>query len=173
MWQVVWLAAGENVEDNSKETPEAVRFAMLRRPIIACFLLLLACSGLLAVARAEDVLDRVPRDALCVVVVRNLEAVDAKVRGLKLLPDASNPLSPALLKSVAGPNSGIGARGDFLLVALASEGPLEASPLCLWLPVTDYDRFARSLGGDPTQRITVITVLGETCFTALKASGPW
>src|SRR6478672_5834462 len=128
---------------------------MSRQPRFARFLLCVLCAYAAAPARADDVLDIVPRDALGVVVVRNLAAVDAKFRALKLLDDTSSPLPTAMLQAVTGPDTGLDAHGDFLLVARASDGPLESSPLGVWLPVTDYDRFARSLGGDPAQRVTV------------------
>jgi hypothetical protein len=132
---------------------------------IARVLPLLLAVATAASGRAADVLDNVPPDTLGVVLVRDLEAVDAKIRESKLVPAPFNaPLT--LLQLVLGPNPGIDPHGDYLLVILSGGQPLEQSPLGVWLPVTDYDRFARALGGDPEQRITVITVTGEDLLCA-------
>ncbi|MEX2317220.1 MAG: hypothetical protein WD669_08715 [Pirellulales bacterium] len=143
---------------------------MPRHKLIPWVLPLLLSVAIAAGGRAADVLDNVPPDALGLLVVRDLQAVDAKIRESKLVPASLNgPL--ALLQLVLGPNNGIDPRGDYLLAVLSSDESLEKSPLCVWLPIGDYDRFARALGGDPRQRITVITVMGEDVLCAQH--GKW
>lgn len=114
---------------------------------------------------AEDVLDNVPRDALAMLFIRDVAAVDAGLRGMELQKNIA--LTPrALLQAVFGPDAGLDANGDLLLVALASDRPLDNPPLCAWVPVNDYERFARALRGNPDDRVTVVTVLGEDLLCA-------
>jgi hypothetical protein len=123
-----------------------------------------------AIVCAQDVLDNIPRDAAGVLVIRNFEALHEKVGQLSA-PAIGGVVQSVfnLLTATVDRGQGLDRRGQFMLVALADDGRLVDSPLCLWLPVRDYGRFVRGLGGNPDDRISVVTLLGEDLLCARHA----
>ena len=78
------------------------RFSLFPCLLVALSLLLLAA----ATARAEDVLQQVPRDALGFLVVRNLDSADAKATRLFKALRARLPGPLAMLRTTAGVHAG-------------------------------------------------------------------
>jgi hypothetical protein len=139
-----------------------------------CTLLTGLIASLLVTAAscaAASVLDQVPRDALGVIVVRNLSEADAK--GARLLSTLGVPLPGplTLLDSFAGVGAGLDPARDLLIVLLPSENDVQPFHVALWLPVADYDALVRSLEGDPQRQIAAVTVAGEDLFVAQH--GDW
>ena len=136
--------------------------------IILLVLVLFAPSA----ARAADVLSEVPNDVLGFVVVHHLNAVDAKAKWLSL-ELRNNTFSPlAFLKTVTNVQDGVNLEGDFML-AVNSDSRGEKSRLRfgVWLPVTDYARFAKSIGASSVAGISTVTVAGEDLLVAHR--GEW
>ena len=103
----------------------------------------------------------VPRDALAIVVLRNLSQSDAKAG--KLLAALGTPLPGPLtmIKSIAGIESGLDSTRDLMFVLLPPANNSEQYHLAVWLPTSDYDALVRSLEGDPERRIAAVTIAGE------------
>jgi hypothetical protein len=146
---------------------------MQRRP--TWVLVIGLCLGLFRpAARAQDLLDLVPHDALAFVVVRDIASVRTQISRFAD-PNAPNPLidlfPESLINAAIGNNPGLNARGDLLFVLHASDRPLTESPLSVWLPVRDYAAFVRGLRGNADDRITVITVQRQDMLCAKQ--GAW
>ena len=99
--------------------------------------------------QAADVLSQVPRDALGVVVLRNLPQSDAKAAQLLKALGTPLPGPLAMLKSIAGIDAGFDRQRDVMLVLLPPGNNSAQFHLAVWLPVSDYDALVRSLEGDP------------------------
>ena len=132
---------------------------------LACLLLILLLA-LATATRASDVLDsdvlkQVPRDALGLVVVRNLSQADAKAGKVLGAIGSRLPGPLALLKSIAGLDAGLDQGRDLLVVLLPPQNNSRQFHLAVWLPVQDYDALVRSLDGDPQRRIAAVTLAGE------------
>jgi len=129
----------------------------LFRSIVVCLVFVAP-----AAASAADVLQEVPNDALGFIVVHNLGAVDAKLKVLssELRNTSFSPLD--FLKTAAGVHDGLESNGDFLL-AVYKEGNADDAELQfgVWLPVTDYERFAKSIGATSTAGVAAATVAGQ------------
>jgi hypothetical protein len=125
-----------------------------------------------ALSRAADVLAEVPNGALGFVLVRNLSAVDAKVGQLASLLQRNIPRPLGFLKDFAGISDGLNPDGDFLLALFSSTNGSEQSLVfCVWLPVTDYDRFLSSLGATTIDGVAAATIAGEDLLVAQR--GEW
>jgi hypothetical protein len=112
-------------------------------------------------ARAADVLDEVPRDALGFAVIRQLDGVEGKAEKV-LEALGSAPAGPlALLKSIAGIEAGLDAERDLLVVLLPPENNSRQFHLAVWLPVKDYSALVESLEGDPQRQVAAVTIAGE------------
>jgi hypothetical protein len=139
---------------------------MLRQLFYTAALPLVWLTLLCGPARGADVLQKLPEDALGFVVVRNAGSTDDRVQklGEALRLYGAGPLS--FLRDATGIDDGLDDQGDFLVAALPgrdSNGRLE---LCVWLPVSDYNRLLASLGGQSVQGIGVVTVAGEDLLFA-------
>src|SRR5437588_4416962 len=136
-------------------------------------ILLLLLTLLAPVAsRAADILQEVPNDTLGFVVVHDLSAVDSKVRTLSsgLRNNAFSPLG--FLKTVAGVQIGLRGGGDALLVVYPdAHGDKTHLQFAVWLPVTNYANFLKSLGSNSADRVAVVTVAGEDLLVAHR--GEW
>ena len=144
-------------------------FAMQRRPFrrIAWFALLLLVILAPHVSRGANVLNELPNDALGFVLIHNLSTVDAKVGQLGALLQRNIPRPIAFLKEFAGVGEGLNPDGDVLLALFPeSHGSGDSLVYCVWLPVTDYDRFLASLGATPIDGIAAATVAGEDLLVA-------
>ncbi len=117
--------------------------------------------GFARATQAADVLDEVPRDALGVVVVRDLSQSDAKAAKLLTALGTKLPGPLAMLQSIAGIETGLDDKRDLLLVLLPTGNNSTQFHLAVWLPTSDYDALVRSLEGDPERRIAAVTVAGE------------
>ncbi len=130
-----------------------------------------AASTLGGGARAAQVWDELPDDALGAVVVHDLERTDAAVQRLlgALQVPLGRPLT--LVKAATGINEGLDPDGDLLVAALPGRGGERRPTLAVWLPVSDYDRFVRSLHGTPREEVTAVTMAGEDLLVARH--GEW
>ena len=127
------------------------------------------CVIAASIGRAQDILDNVPRDTLAMVAIRNLTLTRGHFMGHSN-PANRNPtldMFPfSVLAAFLGNLRQIDLAGDMLFVVRSSDRPLAESPLAVWLPIHDYAEFVRSKGGNPEDRITVITVQGEDVLCA-------
>ena len=126
----------------------------------------------LAATRAEGVLDHVPPDAMGFATVRNLAGTDAKIqRVLKIfegLPDMKLPAPLAFIKTATGLGEGLNEDGDALIALLPGDAdPLSPKPMLL-VPVSDYAKFAGSIGGDASGEICRVTIVGEEVLVAKR-----
>ena len=136
--------------------------------VVALVLLLLAPG----IARSADILKEVPNDVLGFVVVHHLNAIDAKAKWLSL-ELRNNTFSPlAFLKTVTNIQDGLNLDGDFLLVAYPDpRGDKSHLRFGVWLPVSDYARFGKSIGASSVDGISTVTVAGEDLLVARR--GDW
>jgi hypothetical protein len=142
---------------------------MLRRKHIFAWTLFVACTAAGVTARADGVLDNVPRDAVGLVYLRDPQALDKKLVSIVQRSNVRNPIvvTPQIILQVTlGQDAGVHTSGEFLLAILPSERPLDNPPLCAWVPVSDYQRFASALKGNPEERVTAVTVMGEDLLCA-------
>jgi hypothetical protein len=115
--------------------PPAVVVAAAPEPVTGDLLLSISCHDL---RQLDDCVTRVSR---------------------QLEIPIPSPLS--LLNTIMGTNNGIAPTGNLCLQLLA--GPtLKIEPkLCLQIPVTDFDRFATNLGGNPKGKLTTLHLAGQ------------
>ena len=137
---------------------------------LLCRILMVSCLvAVAAVGRGQEIIDNVPRDALAFLVVRDLSGVQAQFMRFSN-PNAMNPaidMFPiGILNATIGNNRGLDRRGDLLFVVRSGNRSLAESPLCVWLPVSDYPLFVRTLGGKPEEPITVITIQRQDVLCA-------
>src|SRR5689334_13049891 len=102
-----------------------------------------------AAARAEGVLDQVPPDAMGFAVVRNLDNTNDQIQKvMKIFEKVSevHPPAPlAFIKAATGIGEGLNESGDALIALLPGDAePMEPKPL-LFIPVSDYAKFAASI----------------------------
>ena len=132
-------------------------------------MLLLTAPG---VARAGEILQEVPNDSLGVVIVHRLVDFDAKAKwlSLELRNSAFSPL--VFLKTVTNVQDGLDQDGDFML-AVYPDARSEKSRFRfgIWLPVSDYARFAKSIGASSVDGISTVTIAGEDLLVARR--GDW
>jgi hypothetical protein len=122
-----------------------------------------------ASARADSVLDHLPQDAAGCVYFRDLQSLDSKLLGILAPTLPPNPIviTPSvILQGMIGPDARLDLKGEFLVAVLSSKVPLDRRQFCFWLPVADYEQFARALGGKPEEPITVVTISGEDLLCA-------
>jgi hypothetical protein len=122
--------------------------------------------------RAEGVLDQAPPDAMGFAIVRNLAATDAKIqRVMKIFESLSevHPPAPlAFIKTATGIGEGLNDNGDALIALLPGDAdPMSPKPLLL-VPVSDYAKFAESIGGDASGEICRVTIVGEEVLIAKR-----
>jgi hypothetical protein len=135
-------------------------------PVIS--LTLLVVSG--QINWAADVLDNVPDRAVGLLVVRHLAATDAKVQRLLASVRADIPGPLSLLQLATGIDKGLDKEGDLLLLALPNDLDRQQLEFCVWLPVSDYAQLLTSLGGNPVEGITSVTIAGEDLLIARRSS---
>ena len=136
---------------------------------IALFTLLILAP---TVSRGADLLADIPSDALGFVLVHNLSSADTKIAQLGTLLQRNIPRPLEFLKEFAGIAEGINADGDCMLAVLPGSGGNEESlQFCVWLPVTDYDRFLNSLGATSIDGVAAATIAGEDLLVAHR--GDW
>jgi hypothetical protein len=123
-------------------------------------------------SRGANILAEVPSDALGFVLIHNLSSADTKIAQLGTLLQRNIPRPLAFLKEFAGIAEGLNADGDCLLAMFpGSGGNDESLQFCVWLPVTDYDRFLSSLGATSIDGVAAATIAGEDLLVAHR--GDW
>jgi hypothetical protein len=145
-----------------------VMTSLLGRSAIAVLLAFVTLQS----ARAEGIIDYVPAEATGFVVVRNLGATDAKIQKLMdifgELSDEKPPAPLAFIKTATGLGAGINEAGDALLAALPGDAsPLQIKPLLI-VAVSDYAKFAESVGGDASGEISRVTIVGNEVLAAKR-----
>jgi hypothetical protein len=120
-------------------------------------------------ARGADVLQEVPNDVLGFVVVHHLNEVDTKAQWLSL-ELRNNQFSPlGFLTTVVKIHDGINFHGDALVVAYPDpRGDKSRLRFGVWLPVADYERFAKSIGASSVDGISTVNVAGEDLLVARR-----
>ncbi len=120
-----------------------------------------------AVSFGAGVLDEVPNDAIGFVVVHDLAALDAKVGRLAAQLHRSLPRPLSFLRQVTGIGEGLNIHGDFLLVLFPGAEDSGNSRLYgVWLPIADYDRFAKSMHARSVDGVAAVTIAGEDLLVA-------
>ncbi len=118
---------------------------------------------------AADALEHVPGNALGLVLLNDLTQADAEIRRLFDLFRVPLPGPRELLRTVAKVDAGLDPHGPWLAMLLPGEasGKQTTTPRpCVFVPVSDYGQFLQSLGGDPTERISKVTLLGQKLLVA-------
>jgi len=142
---------------------------MSRRQVLFQLLIVLWLSAISSLGLAQSILDNVPRDALGFLMVRDMASVQSQFMRFSD-PNNRDPtidLFPiGIVTATLGGSRGVDPRGDLLFVIRSSDRPISESPLCAWLPVSDYTVFVRALGGNPDERISVITIQGQDVLCA-------
>lgn len=144
---------------------------MKRRLLLFITSIVVICA-VATIGRAANVLTEVPSDALGFVLVRNLSSADTKVSQLATLLQRNVPRPLQFLKDFAGISEGINPNGDFLLALFPSaNGEDGRLVFCIWLPVSDYDRFLASFGATSIDGVAAATIAGEDLLIARR--GEW
>lgn len=139
----------------------SVRRRAPRTLAASLFATALASSGASALPES---LDRVPTDALAVVVAPSVERLDKNVGSLLAAIEMPAVTSPAQLLSVVGLSRGINMARPVALVLMPGDLAGEVPPALLLLPVSDYAAIAQSLGADAGGAIAQGNAAGETIF---------
>lgn len=127
-------------------------------------------ASLLAVALASaasalpESLDRVPTDALAVVVAPSVERLDKNIGSLLAAIEMPAVASPAQLLSVVGLSRGINMTRAVALAIMPGDLQGEVPPALLLLPVSDYAAIAQSLGADTSGALAQGNAAGEVIF---------
>ncbi|QDS99512.1 hypothetical protein [Adhaeretor mobilis] len=131
--------------------------------LLVSVLVQLACAS----ARAENVIEHLPPNALGLLVAQDLEQVDAKVQQFCQMFSIEGVPSPLIFLNFAtGLKEGLDGNGDVMLALLPSED-LTSDPIpLLLLPVTDYAKFVAPIEGDASGEICRITIAGEEVLVA-------
>lgn len=110
--------------------------------------------------KAEQPVPSAPR-AIASLTLHNLSQIDAKLAQLGKRLDGllSTPLS--LVSAIARWENGVDVQGDFALLLVANPVDSGPSTLCVQIPVTDYEQFVESLGGNSVDTVTVVQVAGQ------------
>lgn len=142
---------------------------MRRRGVsLGLAVLLFALSAPLA---AQDVLQAVPGDALAVMVIPKLDALDAKVQAFAQHIRLPAPSPLGSLKALAGLHKGLDEKGSGALVAMSLGGGGRPSGVVL-LPVSNYDEFAAQLTPEKvTDAISKVRIGGNDVLLAKSKSG--
>src|SRR5437588_10417085 len=136
-----------------------------RQPFCIALLVLLLLAP--SASRGADVLTQVANDALGFVVVRNLNGMDGKIKGVsaELRKEVFSPL--AFLKGVTNIQDGLDPNGDFLLVVYKDTGDDNSQVrFGVWLPVADYARFVKSIRATSSDGVAAATIAGEDLLIA-------
>lgn len=142
------------------------------RRTVSWLLLTLACQAAVVTgARAAEILDYLPEDALGFVVVRNLSETSERVQDLAKTANIPAPSLLQFMKFSTGLTAGLDEQGD-LLVALIP-GPRRQDPPepMVLLPVADYARLAAAVQGDESGAPCRIQISGEDVLIAKQ--GPF
>ncbi len=126
-------------------------------------------AGLLTASAASAALpaalDRVPTDALAVVVSPSVDRLDKNAAALLTAIEMPTVTSPAQLLSVVGLSRGVDTTKPVALVLTAGNMGGDVPPALLLLPVSDYAAVAGSLSAaDTTGKISAGTAAGEAVF---------
>ena len=133
----------------------------LRSPISFGMLTLALLLAATASASAEGVLDYLPEDALGFVSFCNLESIDAKAQTLAELFEVPLPAPLPFMKLTTGLGEGLDTKGDVLVALLPGGTPAASPEPMVLLPISDYTKFADSIGGDTRGEICRVTIAGE------------
>ncbi|MGP1309543.1 MAG: hypothetical protein ACTS27_05020 [Phycisphaerales bacterium] len=128
-----------------------IKHAVIRRPSPRTLGAGLLAAGLLASsawAELPSSLDRVPTDALAVVVAPSVDRLDKNAAALLTALEMPAVTSPAQLLSVVGLSRGIDTGKPVALALMAGDLGGDVPPALLLLPVSDYAAVARSLSAD-------------------------
>ncbi len=118
-----------------------------------------------ASAALPAALDRVPTDALAVVVSPSVDRLDKNAAALLTAIEMPTVTSPAQLLSVVGLSRGVDTAKPVALVLMAGNMGGDVPPALLLLPVSDYAAVASSLSAsDTTGALTGGTAAGEAVF---------
>jgi hypothetical protein len=133
------------------------------------FVLLLVTIFATAATRvpADDVLQKVPADALAFAVLNNLDQTDAKVAQLLESLNAPYPTPATFIAALTGIRQGLDRQGDLLLAVLPSaDDDAEEVRYSVWLPVADYGAMLTALDASRGEVISGIVVAGEDLIIA-------
>nr|MBA3482949.1 hypothetical protein [Pirellulales bacterium] len=140
------------------------------RPILLTALLSLST----ALAQAEPALDHLPDDALGFVLIRNLEATNAKIESVtKIFQEVSPMPIPAplpVLKAATGLGEGLNEQGDAVLALLPGQDRGDDLRPLLIVAVGDYAAFAASVNGDAAGEVCRVTIAGEEILVAKRGT---
>ncbi|MGI9427906.1 MAG: hypothetical protein ACR2NM_04570 [Bythopirellula sp.] len=110
---------------------------------------------------ANEVLQRIPANALGFFVVRNVADCSEKCEQLAKPFNMTFPAPLPFAKLVTGLGAGLDVSGDLVIAHLPGATPNASSIPLVLLPVENYIDFAASIHADPSGDICRITLLGE------------
>jgi hypothetical protein len=142
--------------------------SMLRAKMCLVAAALVAVSHFTAPLRAGDALRTVPADALGLIVVDDLEALDAKVG--KALASLQLPFAGPLaaLQAVPGLSDCLDKKSPIVVALLKGSEPGENPVPVAYVPVADFEAFTELLGGEAEGNLVRLTVPGKPMLAAEK-----
>ncbi len=143
---------------------------MLRQKMCLAAAALAVASFLSTPAQAGDAIKMVPADALGVVVVDGLDALDAKVG--KALESLQLPLPGPLtaLQAVPGLSDCLDQESPIVVALLKSPEAGDDPALVAFVPVEDFDAFTELFGGEEAGDFIRLTVPAKPLLAAEKDS---
>lgn len=136
------------------------------RNLVSCIPTLLLIALTPATSRAAEIYDYLPEDALGFVCLHNLEAIDGKVQDLSTQVGFPIPTPLMFVKITTGLDEGINKQGSALIAMLPGESSTSGFMPMALLPISDYEKFAESIQGDPSGEICRISISGEDILLA-------
>lgn len=136
------------------------------RNLVSCIPTLLLIALTPATSRAAEIYDYLPEDALGFVCLHNLEAIDGKVQDLSTQVGFPIPTPLMFVKITTGLDEGINKQGSALIAMLPGESSTSGFMPMALLPISNYEKFAESIQGDPSGEICRISISGEDILLA-------
>lgn len=134
--------------------------------MLAVLVTLLALASLPVEASAQEVLQRIPKNAIGFAIVQNLTEASEKFERLLEPFDVTFPAPLAFAKLVTGLDAGLDVSGELVIALLPGDGPKAATRPMVLLPITRYEEFAASINADASGEICRVTLLGEDILVA-------
>jgi len=118
------------------------------------------------------VVEELPAETLGFAMVRDLSAVDAKIKRLAQIFEMATGVTPPapleFIKAATGIGAGLNEQGDAAIALVpGANGASDARPLLL-APVSDYAKFAESVNGDASGEICRVVIAGEEVLVARR-----
>ena len=123
----------------------------------ACMMLVMP-----ALADVPAALDRVPTDALLVVVAPSMDGLQSSVDAMQLSGDAAGGL--AMAKQFLSGMEGLNAGGSLAIALMPGDMDAENGPLVAVVPVSDFGAFAGNFNAEAGSGVQKIDFNGESAY---------